>query len=264
MTIFREIAEEFIINSIEKIKATSMSYDNGTVNTFWKMTGLGGRNIELSENKRNRLNQLKNNIQILNTNNDYNTKENLIKLIKICQTDLVDMCLEEKTTTGSTEFAVNELSKFIENVYTKICTKWNLANIEKNNEKINIIKYYAAKACAHSVYQDICNKSAMKENFVLNAEQENIILRSLSLAENVSKMINTNNNSKLINEDAFKQLMQDRAEFIQREINKITQNESSSYVIEYMQQAIDSFSPSINKTEETKENHNEEPTTMKP
>lgn len=43
MTIFRIIVEEFLIDGIDKIQATSKGYDEGAVNRVRGLTFLGGK-----------------------------------------------------------------------------------------------------------------------------------------------------------------------------------------------------------------------------
>lgn len=248
MTIFRKIVEEFLIEGIEKIKATSMSYDQGAVNYARSLMIFSGRDLQLSENKRVRLDRLKNEIQQLPEATDPATKDALIDLITKCKHDLLEICTAKKRPTGSTELAVTDLNNFVIAAHVKICDYLRLTDVPADNKTINKLNYYAAKGCGRSVYEKECIKSS--ETLVLNDEKEKIIFETLGFAVQINKTTSVAKASKpleVMEKRHFMQLITERAEFIQREVQKIDQLASNDYVIDYMNQAIESIMPPVPK-----------------
>ncbi len=251
MTIFRKIAEEFILDAIKKIQNTSISYDNGTLNRARAWALSKGRDLELSASKRMRLEQLITDIQALEPSEDSATKDNLLALITKCKQDLLDICTAKKHHTGSTEIAVTDVHAFITAAYEKICVDLKLIDTDAVDNTITQLKYYCAKACGRSVYEQCIIKSS--QPVLLTPEKEKIIQNTLEFSTAIDKTINVakknTQESSLTNEQGI-QLMVDRAEYIQREVKKIDHHPSNDYVIEYMNQAIESFAPTVPTAEE--------------
>lgn len=264
MSVFRKIAEEFLIEGIDKIQTKSKSYDEGVINLAGALTIFGlGRNIELSVKKRDRLELLKADIKKLpEAASDDLLKDELLNLINKCKVYLLDLCIDKDNHTGTSETSMKYLLDFVTAAHEKICGFMQLIDVPADHTNLNVFRYHAAKICGRSVYEEKFIKNNVA-TMILNSEKENIIFNALELAEQVNttrieakkasepakQKIDAKSTEvktvKLMKKDQFIQLMIDRAEYIKNEIQKIDQHVSNAYAIEYMNQSIEIFRPSL-------------------
>lgn len=205
----------------------------------------------MSEKKRARLDQLKNEIKGLDESTDIQTRAAISELITKCIQNLSNICLEKQRHTGSTEIAVANLKSFVSTTYEVICGNLKLSDVVSNEKTVNRIKYFCAKACARSAFEKHFEKSP--DTLVLSNEKQNIILDTLDFTIAIHKTVTAAraHNQSAISKQQFLQLIIERVEYLQNKVQEIDSHLSTVYLNDYMNQAIQSIRPAPAITELT-------------
>ncbi len=150
MTIFLEIAKQFLQREITELSEASYRADNSTMNTTLTFFGYG-RNVELSSEKRTLLSSLHVEIgKLKDGKKDSNTLDSLQELIITCKKEGAGKSLDKKFDEGSFGQGMQHLENIVRAIFDKL-EKLQLIGVSHDADPLNSFRYFAALYCTQKI-----------------------------------------------------------------------------------------------------------------
>lgn len=150
MTIFLEIAKQFISEEIQKIRSDSLAADASPLNTVLTFFSYG-RDIELSAEKRQLLDELMPRITTLTDGvDDEASHARMIILITEYRERAAVKSAERQYDEGVFGAAMQNVVNLLKGIYDKI-NKLDLLNIPHDDDPLNKFRYFASMYCVKKV-----------------------------------------------------------------------------------------------------------------
>lgn len=164
MTIFLEIAKEYLINEIMKISDASVASDKSVGNTVCSWLGLG-RDESLSQYKRERADILRTDIRnLVSDASDEKNYEALDALLTECRRKAKEKADEKGYSEGSFGPGMSEVSELLKQLYERFDVAGLLdipyKKTEEERSPLTVFRYWAGVYLAHKVKESRHNSQS--------------------------------------------------------------------------------------------------------
>jgi hypothetical protein len=221
MTIFLEIAKQFLTSEITTIIQASEGADQSLMNSAFGLMGLG-RNTDLSTAKRQLLGGLQRSINEFSDSDkgDKETCQALIDLILKYLDDISTTSQEKNYKLGFSGEAIQNLEPLLRSIFKK-CKDYWLLDFAHDTDPMNVFRYYVALYSTKKIIQShhpsfvsyVMDNPQVSVAPLIASEKERLIAQALS--DCLSRINRLDKWGKDFNE-AKQQVVRDDIERLQR------------------------------------------------
>lgn len=197
MTIFLEIAKQFLITEITTVRDNSVAADSSLGNSALSFFGLG-RDETLSKAKRGLADELLTTIRnMADKESDEATLQELVAQITKCKKTAASKSDAKGYDEGTFGPAMKEAISLVEEIFDKL-KEVKLTNVASDKDPLNLFRYYAASYFAQKIDDarklgalgSIAQHPKLSSFRKLTAEKEMLVIEMLQACEKDLETLN--------------------------------------------------------------------------